>query len=266
MLCEKCHKKEAVLHLTEVVAASPGKSKSTTGNVMRKKLGIALLVAWAGSAIPAWMLASLDDNRPPAQVAGWGVRVAEFLPLAATAGWCAFRALKGYRRKEAFDQVLLSCTIVLVIGFSLSAAIAFLNKHLDHSGVAMEMTVTDVFILHRTDHHDERLVAVSLPAQAGGRAVWLIANPDTALAAFPIGSKARIISHNGYFGAPWCEYIDRRFPQYHWQLSEYHKSWRAQSAIGQFSADSPCKKEMVSWGIPVFAVTNLNELSPSADP
>jgi cytochrome bd-type quinol oxidase subunit 2 len=230
---------------------------------MRKKLAIALLVAWAGGAIPACILASLDENRPPTQVAGWGVRVAWFLPMVAAAGWCAFRALKGHRRKEAFDKVLLSCTIVFVIGFSLSAAVAFLNKCLDHSGMAMEMTVTDVFILRRTDHHDERLVAVSLPAQAGGTAVWLIANPEIALAAFPIGSKARIISHNGYFGVPWCEYIDHRFPQYHWQLSEYHKSWRAQSAIGQFSAASPCKEEMVSWGIPVSAIANLNELSPS---
>jgi len=161
---------------------------------MRKKLAIALLVAWAGSAIPGCIFASLDENRPPTQVAGSGVPVAWFLPMVAAAGWCAFRALKGHRRKEAFDKVLLSCTIVFVLGFSLTAAVAFLNKCLDHSGMAMEMTVTDVFILRRTDHHDERLVAVSLPAQAGGTAVWLIANPEIALAAFPIGSKARIIS------------------------------------------------------------------------
>src|SRR5690242_9665556 len=175
---------------------------------MRKKIGIALLVVWVGSIIPGWILASLDDNRPPAGVAGWGVRAAWFLPIMASAGWCAFRALKAYRRKEAFDKVILSCAIVSVVGFSSFAAIAFLNKYLDPHGVAMEMTVTDVFILHRTEGHDERLVAVSLPAQAGGTVVWLIANPEIALAAFPIGSKAGIILHRGYLGVPWCEYLD----------------------------------------------------------
>jgi hypothetical protein len=233
---------------------------------MRKKIGIALLVACAGSAIPACIFASLDENRPPTEVAGWGVRIAWLLPEVAAAGWCALRVLKAVRRKEAFDKVILSCAIVFVIGFSFSAALAFLNKYLDRHGLAMEMTVTDVFILHRTEHHDERLVAVSLPAQAGGTVVWLIANPEIALAAFPIGSKARIIWHRGSFRVPWCEYIDHRFPQYQWQLSEYHKSWRAQSAIGQFSAASSCKKEMVSWGIPVSDVADLNELSHSGQP
>ncbi len=233
---------------------------------MRKKLGIALLVAWVGSAIPGFFLASLDDNRPPAQATGWGVRVVWFLPVVVSTAWCAFRVLKARRRKEPFDQVLLSCTIVSLIGFTLFAAIAFLNQYLDRRGVPMEMTVTDVFILHRTDHHDERLVAVSLPAEAGGTAVWLIANPETALAAFPVGSKASIISHHGCFGIPWCEYIDHRFPQQHWQLTEYYKNWRAQSAIGQFSAASRCKEQMVSWGIPVSTITNLNELSHSGQP
>jgi hypothetical protein len=233
---------------------------------MRKKLAIALVIAWAGSIIPGFILASQDDNRPPTHVGGWGVRFVWYLPEIVAMGWCALRAFKAYRRKEGAGKVILSCTIVFIIGFSLFAAIAFLNQYLDRRGVAMEMTVTDVFILHRTDHHDERLVAVSLPAEAGGTAVWLIANPETALAKFPLGSKARIIWHNGYFGVPWCEYIDQRFPQVQSRLAEYHKTWRAQSAMGQFSAGSPYKEKMDSWGIPVSTIADLNELSHSGQP
>lgn len=231
---------------------------------MRNKLLVALLVACAGSIIPGAMLASLDQNRPPTDVTGAGARLVWFLPTIGAVGWCAFRAWRGYRQKERLDAVLLPCVIVSSVAFTFFSAMAFLNKHLDSQGSAVDMVVTDVFVLDRADHHTERIVAVSLPAEAGGTAVWQIVNPNTALSRFPIGSRARIIWHKGYFGVPWCEYVDDRFPQYHWRLTEYYKNWRAQSAMGQFSAESPHKNEMRLWGIPISEVEDLKQLSSSS--
>ena len=161
---------------------------------------------------------------------------------------------------------MLPCVVPFCLAFSIFACIAFLNKRLDHNGVQMDMIVTDVFVLHREDDHDERIVAVSLPAEAGGTAIWQVCDPEITLAAFPIGSKAKIVWHEGYFGYAWCEYVDRRFPQYQWQLEEYYKFWQTRSAVGQFSAGSPFRDEMRSWGIPVADVANLSELSDSARP
>jgi hypothetical protein len=230
---------------------------------MRNRLLPITLLAACACTIPAIMLASVDENRPPTNAMGGGVRLAWALPMIPVLGWCIFRSYRAYRRKERFDTIALPCATVYVIAFSFYSAMAFLNKHLDGDGLAMDMIVTDVFILNRTNHHDERLVVVSLPPQAGGTAIWQVVHPKTALSLFSIGSRARIIWHEGYFGAPWCEYIDQRFPLYHWRLMECYKIWRAKSAIGQFSPGSPHKRELLSWGIPVVEVGDLHELSSS---
>ncbi len=228
---------------------------------MRNKLMIALLITLVATVFPGFVFMFVDEHRPPTVVAGAGARLVWFLPLIAGLVWCAFRALKALRRKETINAAILPCVILLCIAFNICAGVAFLNHQFHGKGVAVAMVVTDVFVLHREDHHDERLVTVSLPDKMGGTAVWQVVDPKTSLTEFPLGSEAIIIWHNGYFGNPWCDYVDHRFPQYRWQLMEYYKNWRAISAVGQFSAGSPYKKEMISWGIPVTEVANLKELS-----
>ena len=235
---------------------------------MRIRFLAAILVAYAGCIVLGLMMGSLDINRPPVPAMGQEVRGVWITPLIAAVAWCAFRAYRAYRRKERFETVFFPCAIVTMVAYSYFATMALLNKHLDNEGSAMDMIVTDAFVLHREDpDFDERLVAVSLPAEAGGTAIWRIVNPSTALSRFPIGSRARIIWHKGYFGDPWCEYVDDRFPLHQSRLTEYDEYkrwWRATSAIGQFSAESPCKSKMRSWGIPITDVEDLKEIPMSS--
>lgn len=225
-----------------------------------KRLLLLWILVYASSCVPIYMMASLDNNRMPDPKPSGLLGLILFVPMLLTAGWCVYRVCKASQQKELLGAVCLKCSFVFIAIFTLCALPIYLNKHLDRRATPMDMIVTDVFVVYRGKENYDAYVAVSLPPKAGGPAIWTIPDSSTPLSRYPIGSKARIIWHEGYFGLPWCEYVDKRFPQYQYRLNQYERSGRAIRAAGQFSPGSPYKAVMESWNIPVSEVTNLNTL------
>jgi hypothetical protein len=135
-----------------------------------------------------------------------------------------------------------------------------MNIWLAQPAIPAEMTITDVFTITRGNSEVDRYVAVSLPPEVGGgSAIWMFQR-WTDLSRYAVGSTAEIVWHRGYFGSPWCEYKDVRFPGVRSELNQRERSGTATSAEGQFSPNSHVKQTITSWGIPLKEVADLHEL------
>ncbi len=230
--------------------------------------GAALLVAFAtATGIGVMVLtAGLDEHRPPNRTpASWPILIA-LLPAGAAVLWAIYRAVIAYRRRQSFDAVILPIVLPLCAALLFAMVLSCMNIWMDKTGIELDMTVTDVFTVDRGRQELDRYVVVSLPAEAGGgggggTAVWLFQR-WTDLTKYAVGSKARIVWHAGYFGWPWCEYKDGRFPGYQTELLRVERRGTAKAAEGQFVVESGVKKMMEKWGIPVREV-ELRALPPA---